>query len=54
MIDSKNVKLVAFDLDGTLTQHRTKLSEEHRLILEKLSKKIQACYGGSRAVQKNF
>ena len=35
----KMIKLIAFDLDGTLTQHKTKLSEEHRLVLEKLQVK---------------
>lgn len=35
----KDYKLIAFDLDGTLTQHRTKLGEENRAVLEKLSKK---------------
>lgn len=33
------IKLLAFDLDGTLTQHKTKLSEEHREILNGLSEK---------------
>ena len=27
------IKLIAFDLDGTLTQHKTKLSDEHRAVL---------------------
>ena len=35
----KDYKLIAFDLDGTLTQHRTKLGEENRAVLEKLAKK---------------
>ena len=29
-------KLIAFDLDGTLTQHRTKLGAENRAVLESL------------------
>ncbi len=33
------IKLLAFDLDGTLTQHKTKLSEEYRAFLFKLSEK---------------
>ena len=33
------IKLIAFDLDGTLTQHKTKLSDEHRKVLEKLAEK---------------
>ena len=33
------IKLIAFDLDGTLTQHKTKLSEEYSAILNALQKK---------------
>ena len=35
----ENIKLLAFDLDGTLTQHKTKLEENHREILFKLKEK---------------
>ena len=35
----ENIKLVAFDLDGTLTQHKSKLSPEARATLEALNKK---------------
>ena len=35
----KNIKLVAFDLDGTLTQHKTKLSDAHREVLVELQKR---------------
>ena len=34
-----NIKLIAFDLDGTLTQHKTKLSPENRQVLEALKEK---------------
>ena len=33
------VKVFAFDLDGTLTQHKTPLSEKNRAILEKLAQR---------------
>ena len=33
------VKVFAFDLDGTLTQHKTPLDEKNRAILEKLSQR---------------
>lgn len=33
------IKLLAFDLDGTLTQHKSKLSKEHRDILLALKEK---------------
>ena len=35
----KKIKLFAFDLDGTLTQHKTPLSAENRAVLERLSDK---------------
>lgn len=34
-------KLVVFDLDGTLTQHRSKLGEKNRAVLEKLNTKYK-------------
>ena len=37
-MDINKIKLIAFDLDGTLTQHKTPLSQEHRDILTALSK----------------
>ena len=33
-----NIKLVAFDLDGTLTQHKTPLDDTNRAVLEQLSR----------------
>ena len=33
-----NVKLIALDLDGTLTQHKTKVEERNRQALEALQK----------------
>ena len=33
------VKVFAFDLDGTLTQHKTPLDEKNRAILEKLAQR---------------
>lgn len=32
----QNVKLIAMDLDGTLTQHRSLLGEENRAVLSEL------------------
>ena len=37
----KMKKLICFDLDGTLTQHRSKLEKENRVILDKLQKSIR-------------
>ncbi len=36
-----NIKIIAFDLDGTLTQHKTPLSPKHTEILKKLSEKYK-------------
>ena len=50
----KDYKLIAFDLDGTLTQHRTKLGEENRAVLEKLSKKYHLIMIGAGACMRIF
>ena len=43
----ENIKLVAFDLDGTLTQHKSKLSPEARATLEALNKKYKLLMVGA-------
>ena len=48
------IKLIAFDLDGTLTQHKTKLSEEHRIILEKLQEKYTLVMVGAGQCRRIF
>jgi len=53
-MDVNKIKLVAFDLDGTLTQHKTPLSEEHRQILEQLSKKYKLLMAGAGMCQRIF
>ena len=52
--DKNKVKLVAFDLDGTLTQHRTSLSDEHRAVLDKLSKKYKLLMAGAGMCMRIF
>mgnify|MGYP002520456354 CR=1 FL=1 len=37
------IKLIAFDLDGTLTQHKTKLDPVNRAVLEKLAENYVWC-----------
>ncbi len=49
-----NIKLIAFDLDGTLTQHKTKLSAEHREILFKLKEKYILVMVGAGQVRRIF
>ncbi len=40
-------KLLCFDLDGTLTQHRSPLEDKNRLLLDKLSKKYKLIMVGA-------
>ena len=42
-------RLICFDLDGTLTQHKTPLTPENRAVLDSLGKRYQLvmCGGGS-------
>lgn len=50
----EQIKLIAMDLDGTLTQHKTKLSEEHTKILAKLSKKYKLLMMGAGTCRRIF
>ena len=53
-MDVKKIKLIAFDLDGTLTQHKTPLSAEHREILTQLSKKYKLLMAGAGMCMRIF
>ena len=48
------IKVVAMDLDGTLTQHREKLDDEHRAVLVELSKKYKLIMVGAGQVGRIF
>ena len=50
----KDYKLIAFDLDGTLTQHRTKLGPENKAVLDKLAKNHKLIMIGAGACQRIF
>lgn len=41
MLKKENIKLIAFDLDGTLTQHRTNITQENRKVLDALGKRYK-------------
>lgn len=41
------IKLIAFDLDGTLTQHKTPLGEKNRAVLDRLAKKYSLLMVGA-------
>ncbi len=51
---NKNAKLIAFDLDGTLTQHKTPLSQENRKALDELGKKYKLVMVGAGQVMRIF
>lgn len=51
---NKDLKLIAFDLDGTLTQHRTLLCEEHRSILQRLQSQYSLIMVGAGMCDRIF
>ena len=50
----KNIKVIAMDLDGTLTQHKTPLSAKHRAVLTELSKRYKLLMVGAGQVMRIF
>lgn len=52
--DKNKIKLIVFDLDGTLTQHRTPLSDENRAVLDMLSKKYKLLMAGAGMCMRIF
>ena len=46
-LDISKIKVIAFDLDGTLTQHRSPLSDANRAVLDALSKKFRLIMVGA-------
>lgn len=49
-----NIKLVAFDLDGTLTQHKTPLGPENRQVLDELSRRYRLLMVGAGSALRIF
>lgn len=49
-----NIKVIAMDLDGTLTQHKTPLSPEHREVMFALSKKYKLLIVGAGQIMRIF
>ncbi len=49
-----NIKLIAFDLDGTLTQHKTKLDARNRSVLDRLAKKYSLVMVGAGQCMRIF
>lgn len=48
------IKLIAFDLDGTLTQHKTKLEEKNKKILDMLFQKYKLVMAGAGLCMRIF
>ena len=53
-MDTSKIRLVAFDLDGTLTQHKTPLDDENRAVLDALSKKYKLLMAGAGMCRRIF
>lgn len=51
---NEKIKLVAFDLDGTLTQHKTKLSAENRAALDRLGEHYKLLMVGAGTCERIF
>ena len=52
--DPKNIKLIAMDLDGTLSQHKTPISQETTDILHALAKKYKLLMAGAGMCRRIF
>lgn len=53
-MDISKIKVVAMDLDGTLTQHKQRLDEAHKKALDELSKKYKLLMVGAGQVSRIF
>ena len=53
-MDTSKIKLIALDLDGTLTQHREQLGEKNRAVLNKLAEKYKLIMVGAGQVMRIF
>ncbi|MBQ4516174.1 MAG: HAD hydrolase family protein [Clostridia bacterium] len=53
-MDKSKIKVVAMDLDGTLTQHKQALDAEHKQALDELSKRYKLLMVGAGQVMRIF
>lgn len=53
-MDTSKIKLIALDLDGTLTQHKEHLGEKNRAVLNKLAEKYKLLMVGAGQVLRIF
>ena len=49
-----DIKLIAFDLDGTLTQHKTPLGDKNKAVLDRLREKYQLVMVGAGTCARIF
>lgn len=54
MTPISEIKLLAFDLDGTLTQHKTPLSAENRAVLDALRKRYRLLMVGAGGCERIY
>ncbi len=53
-MDISKIRLIAFDLDCTLTQHKTPLCPEHRAVLDALGKRCRLLMAGAGMCRRIF
>ena len=53
-IDPKRIRLIAFDLDGTLTQHKSRLEAQNRAVLDRLRKTYKLLMVGAGSCHRIF
>lgn len=53
-MDISKIKVIAFDLDGTLTQHKTPMIPENRAAMERLSQKYKLVMAGAGQCRRIF
>lgn len=53
-MNKNDIKLIAFDLDGTLTQHKQPLDDKNRAVLDALSKKYKLLMVGAGECMRIF
>ncbi len=53
-MEISKIKLVAFDLDGTITQHKQYMSEENRRALDALGRRYKLLMAGAGQVRRIF
>ena len=51
-MDRESLSVIAFDLDGTLTQHRSKLGDRNRAVLDRLRRRYKLLMVGAGTCQR--